>query len=357
MNTLLKSRNALVIPAVFLLIVAVVAGVIVIASQSDANAADCPQNAAAQPAAVAPHSHGSGIASVVKDDVQLIFNVSPAAELYQVVDGELQACSGDLTGEAGAAMKHITLDVNDARLLLGERLPVDVHLTVSRSDTGEVVLDALAPAMVAVGHGYHYGDNFLVPNGATYTWDVEVSPVKALRQSGAQGVWLEPVRWQGEFTLEADGTVTGKGASPQVVGDFTQAGLHVTLSRQDAVQLYDVTGSGSSESEDLPEGSTYFVVDVTDHAVNLEEKIVGVTVTLTFTQGDETFTVDAPAVISPTYGFHYGANVAVGPGEWQVEVTVSDFDFLRHAGAAISLPRNAVTGTFTLLDESQSAAG
>lgn len=353
MNRVLKNRNALAVPAVFLLIVAVVVGVIVIASQSGVNAADCPQSAA-QPAAVAPHAHGAGIASVVKDDVQLIFNVSPAAELYQVVDGQLQACSGDLgTGE----LKHVTLDVNDARLILGERLPVDVRLTISRSDTGEVVLDARAPAMVAAGHGYHYGDNFLLPNDATYTWDVEVSPVKALRQAGAQDLWLEPVRWQGEFTLEADGTVTGKGASPQVIGDFTQSGLHVTLSRQDAVQLYDVSQSGTSRAQDLPGDSTYFVVDVTDHAVNLEEKIVGAAVTLVFTQGDHSFEVDAPAVISPTYGFHYGANVSLGPGEWQIEVTVGGLDFLRHAGAAISLPRNPVTGTLTLPDESQTDAG
>jgi hypothetical protein len=51
-------------------------------------------------------------------------------------------------------------------------------------------------------------------------------------------------------------------------------------------------------------------------------------------------------VISPLYGFHYGANVAPEPGKWQIVVEVSQLDFLRHAGAAVNLARAPVRGSF-----------
>jgi hypothetical protein len=92
--------------------------------------------------------------------------------------------------------------------------------------------------------------------------------------------------------------------------------------------------------------SRYFAVDVTDHAVNYEEKLPGAVVTLIFERGGESFEVVLDPVISPIYGFHYGANVALGPGEWQITVRVEGMDFLRHAGAAVTLARKAVSGSF-----------
>jgi hypothetical protein len=270
-----------------------------------------------------PHSHGGGLETAVTNGMQLILNVSSAAELYQVVDGKLQLCGDSLTDD----MKHVTVDVIDARLMLGERLPVNVALEIRRADTGEVVVQAAAPAMYAPGHGYHFGDNFILPGGADYAWAVTVSPVEALRQGGAQDVWLEPVTWDGEFSLNADGTVTGKAAPVQLIGDFSKNGLHVTLGYQDA----------------MPD-SRYFVVDVTDHAVNYEEKLPGADVTLTFRQDSAEVTTALQPVISPVYGFHYGANIALEPGTWNVTVDVAGLDFLRHAGAAVSLPRGTISG-------------
>ncbi len=297
----------------------------------------------AQAVTLAPHSHGTGLVTAIQNDMQLIMNVGPAAQLYQVVDGTLQACGGDISEPD---LKHITIDVNDARLALGERLPVSVDVIIRRADSGETVVEASAPAMYAPGHGYHFGDNFRLPAGATYDWTAVISPVNALRQEGAQDVWLEPVEWSGSFTLEADGQVTGKAAGPQVVGQFTASGLHVMLSTEAARPLYALA-DGTTAVQDAPAGSRYFVVDVTDHLINYEEKIPGAQVTVTFRQGDETISVPFEPVISPVYGYHYGANVALGPGTWDVTITVGGLDFLRHAGAAVSLPRGSIEGALT----------
>jgi hypothetical protein len=246
----------------------------------------------------------------------------------------------------GEEMKHVTVDVNDARLNPGERLPVTVYLTIRRADSGTVVVERDAPAMYAPGHGYHFGDNFLLENDNAYSWTVTVSPVQALRQAGAQDVWREPVTWEGEFRLDADGNVIDKPAGVQIIGDVSQSGLHVTLGHQDAVPLYDVSENGDAIPQEIAPDSRYFVVDVTDHAVNYEEKLPGATVTLTFRCAGETFDVQAAPVISPLYGFHYGANVPLTPGEWQITVTVEALDFWRHAGAAVSLGREPVSATF-----------
>lgn len=343
-----RNWSMFVFPAIFILVMAPIVAIALITFRPDD--AQC-ENTAALPAA--PHSHGSGLVSVVKDGMQLIFNVTPATELFEVVDGKIQACSGELGGD----MKHVTVDVNDARLRLGERLPVEVNLTLRRADTGDVVLNALAPAMYAPGHGYHFGDNFLVPSGAAYTWTVVVSPVQALRQEGAQDLWLEPVTWEGEFALDEDGAVSGVRDAAQVVGDITRSGVHIALSQHAAVDLYAVDETGVSVPQAAPAGSAYFLVEVTDHTVNYEEKLVGADVTLTFTQGEDVQEVTAQPVISPDYGFHYGANVALEPGAWDVAVTVGGLDFLRHAGAALSLPREPITATFAYEHEPLGDAG
>ncbi len=343
-----RKWSMFVFPAIFILVMAPIVAIALITFRPDD--AQC-EDLAALPAA--PHSHGSGLASTVQDGMQLIFNVSPAAELYEVVDGKVQVCSGELSDD----MKHVTVDVNDARLRLGERLPVEVDLTLRRADTGDVVVNALAPAMYAPGHGYHFGDNFLVPGGAAYTWTVVVSPVQALRQEGAQDLWLEPVTWEGEFVLDEDGTVSGVRGAAQVIGDVMRGGVHVVLSHHAAVDLYAVDEPGLSVPQAAPPGSTYFLVEVTDHVVNYEEKLVGADVTLTFAQGEDVQEVVAPPVISPDYGFHYGANVVLEPGTWEVTVTVGGLDFLRHAGAALSLPREPIVATFTYEHEPAVDAG
>jgi hypothetical protein len=50
--------------------------------------------------------------------------------------------------------------------------------------------------------------------------------------------------------------------------------------------------------------------------------------------------------MSPAYGFHYGANVVLAPGKWQITVQIDHLDFLRHASAAIKLPQKPVSATF-----------
>ena len=77
----------------------------------------------------------------------------------------------------------------------------------------------------------------------------------------------------------------------------------------------------------------------------------------TFTQGEDVQEVTAQPVISPDYGFHYGANVALEPGAWDVAVRVGGLDFLRHAGAALSLPREPITATFAYEHEPLGDAG
>ncbi len=331
-------RKAWIYPLVF---AAVLVPVLVVALLTfDPRAkAECPA-AAPLPAA---HTHGTALASAVVGDMQLVFNVSQAAQLFELVDGSLQVCAGDLTD---SNLKHITLDVNDARLALGERLPVEVGLVVRRADTGATVLQAGAPAMYSAGHGYHFGDNYLLAPAATYEWEVTVSPVHALRQEGAQDLWREPVTWQGSFSLDADGAVVEAPAAAPVVGEFTQGGVHVTLSVEPPQALYEVN-DGTSTAVEIPADSRYFRVDVTDHAVNYEEKIPGAVVTVTFRQADREQVVTLPGVISPRYGYHYGANVALAPGDWAVTVAVGGLDFLRHAGTALSLPRGTISGTFT----------
>ncbi|MBN2304515.1 MAG: hypothetical protein JXQ72_08570 [Anaerolineae bacterium] len=358
----MQNKNLLIYPLIFALILAPVFIVALITYRPGDNCNDC--NCAAFP--VAAHSHGVGLITAVQDDMQLIFNVSAGATLYQIGDdGGLELCGGNTTE---TDLKHITIDVNDARLALGERLPVSVELVLRNADSGAMVLEAAAPAMYAPGHGYHFGDNYLVPPDTTYAWTVTISPVQALRQAGAQNVWLTPVIWEGTFTLDAAGNVVGKDAGLQPVGDWIDKGLHVSVSMGDPVPLYDVTGSDSTGSPDVPSGvgenARYFVVDVTDHAVNYEEKLPGADVTLHFAQaeaqsdaqsdaqsGGTTLEVTASPVISPVYGFHYGANVALAPGTWTVKVTVSGLDFVRHAGAALSLAREPVSKTFVFTVE------
>ncbi len=296
---------------------------------------------------VVSHTHGTGLVTEIKDEMQLILNVSPAAQLYQVVDGNLELCSGDVNDPA---LKHITVDVNDARLVLGERLPVTVQIEIRAADSGEIVVQAGAPAMYSPGHGYHFGDNFNLPNAARYEWAVTISPAQALRQEGAQDVWLEPVTWTGSFELDADGNPVGKAASLTLVDQTTDQGIHIMLSVEDARSLYAMTESGHTEAVNTPPGSQYFVIDVTDHTVNYEEKLPGADVIVTFerreAEGDTVITAPFEPVISPVYGFHYGANVALDSGTWTILVEVSGLDFLRHAGPAVSLARGTLTGRF-----------
>jgi uncharacterized protein involved in high-affinity Fe2+ transport len=337
----MHDKRLLIFPIIFALVLIPVMVVALLVYQPGDSSADCDCSSVAN---AQPHSHGAGLASELRDGMQLIMNVSAGAELYQLVDGKLELC-GELTGD----MKHVTVDVLDARFGLGERLPVTVELVIRRADTGETVVEATAPAMYAPGHGYHFGDNFVLPGGATYDWTFTISPVQALRQEGTQDLWLEPVEWRGSFTLDAEGNVAGRAASLAVIGDFVRSGLHVTLSEGPPVQLYAPDGAGGTMPVPLEPGSRYFVVDVTDHAVNYEEKLPGAKVTLTFARGGESFDVQAEPAISPVYGFHYGANVALDSGEWQITVEVGGLDFLRHAGAAVSLARNPISAAFDYL--------
>jgi hypothetical protein len=332
----MRDKKLYIFPVIFVLVMVPVFIVALLTYRpgQSASGKDCPSVPA-----VISHSHGAALASTIKGDMQLLMNVSAAAPLYEVVDGSLQIC-----GETSGEMKHITVDVNDARLNLGERLPVTVSLTIRRADNGLTVIEATAPAMYSPGHGYHFGDNFLLPAGTEYEWTVIISPVKALRQAGAQQFWLDPVEWEGRFELDADGNVMGQAAKVTPIGDFTESGLHVMLGTHDAAPLYAV--DSTTTPQEIEPGSRYFVVDVTDHAVNYEEKLPGADVVLTFRQGETVLDVPLEAVISPVYGFHYGANVALGPGTWQITVTVAGLDFLRHAGAAVDLAQKPISSTF-----------
>ncbi len=335
----MSDRKLLIFPLIFAL---VLAPVFVVALLTFNPGSECECDCGALPAVA--HSHGYGLTSTIKDDMQLIFNVSPAATLYKVEDGALELCSGDVTD---IELKHITVDVNDARLALGERLPVTVNLTVRDAATDAVIVEAGAPAMYAPGHGYHFGDNYRVPNGGTYTFEVTVSPVQARRLEGAQNIWLEPVTWRGTFEINADGTVAGKASGLQQLGEFTEDGVHVLLSQAAAQPLYEVM-DGQTVASDPLAGARYLVVDVTDHTVNYEEKLPGATVQVTFERAGDTVEATLEPAISPVYGFHYGANVTLDPGEWQATVTVGGLDFLRHAGAAVSLARGTISDTITL---------
>ncbi len=334
----MHGSKLLIYPLIFLLVLVPVFVIALITFRPGDND-DCPTTA---PISYAAHTHSAGLVTETRDGMQLIFNVSPAAQLYQVVEGQLQLCGGDITD---AELKHITVDVNDATLALGERLPVTVSLEVRRADTGTVIVQAAAPAMYAPGHGYHFGDNYRVPAGATYEWTVTISPVQALRQEGAQNLWLEPVEWSGRFSLDEQGQVIGS-STPQLIGEVMRDGLHIVLSYLDEPrQLYAVQ-DGVSEPLEIEPGSRYYLVDVTDHAVNYEQKLPGATVTVTFRRYGVEITVPFQPVIAPGLGFHYGANVPLEPGDWRADVEVSGLDFLRHAGAALSLARAPVRESF-----------
>lgn len=326
-----------------LLFAAVLAPIFIVALLTYNPGSDCECECDALPAAA--HSHGTGLETAIVNDMQLIFNVSPAATLYRVTDGALELCSGDVTD---IELKHITLDVNDARFALGDRLPVNVELVIREAESERIVVEAGAPAMYAVGHGYHFGDNYRVPNGATYTWEATISPVQALRLDGAQDIWLEPVTWSGTFTVNADGTIADQDAGPGMLGQFTVEGIHVTLSTMDAQPRYDVTGGATVAIDPLPD-ARYIVVDVTDHAVNYEEKLPGAQVEVTFAQdGSDPISATLDPAISPVYGYHYGANLVIPAGKWEATVAVSGLDFMRHAGAAVSLARGTVRDTVTV---------
>ena len=169
-----------------------------------------------------------------------------------------------------------------------------------------------------------------------------ISPVQALRVEGTHDRWLEPIEWEGSFSLDEEGNVEGAAMRMEQVGEFSRQGIHVILNAHHAETLYEVVDGEARPVEAMDHdemGTTrYFAVDVTDHVVNYEEKLVGADVTLTFTQGDTSFDVTLPPVISPVMGFHYGANVELAPGEWTITATVGGLDFQRHAGAAVSLP-------------------
>jgi hypothetical protein len=337
----MTGSKSLIYPIVFMLVLAPVLIVALITYDPGGESCEC----AARPGV---HTHGVVLASAVQGNMQLIFNVSPAAQLYQAVDGQLELCGGDISD---TALKHVTVDVNDARLALGERLPVSVEITIRRQDTGEIVVQAGAPATYSPGHGYHFGDNLRVPNGAAYDWEVIVSPVMVTRLEGAQDLWLEPVTWTGSFAINAEGRIVGKAASLQKIGEFTAGGMHITVSQEEAHTLYEPQADGTVIAVDPPPGSRYFVVDVTDHTVNYEEKLPGATVNLTLKQADVTLITTLAPTISPVYGFHYGANVALGAGEWTMIVEVAGLDFLRHAGPAVTgLTRQPVSHTFVLAE-------
>jgi hypothetical protein len=308
----------------------------------DPNGDDC--NCGTAPA-LAAHTHGAGIATTVIDNMQLIFNVSPAATLYKVTDGTLELCAGDVDD---IELKHITLDVKDAGLMPGERLPVTVALTLREAESGDIVVEAGAPAMYAAGHGYHFGDNFRVPSDAVYDWTVTVSPAAAQRLAGAETLWTEPVTWSGTFTVNADGTIAEKAAGLVAIGNFADDGIHVQLSTTHAQTIYDAEGTALV----TPPDSRYLVVDVTDHAVNYEEKLPGAEVTVTLARDGEmptTYTLEP--TLAPLMGFHYGANVPVTAGEWTVTVEVGGLDFMRHAGSAVTLARGTIRDEFVWVVE------
>ena len=117
----MADRKNLIYPIIFVLVLAPV--FIVALLTYDPDEGECCKCEALPPA----HVHGTALDSTVQNDMQLIFNVSSAAQLYQVVDGKLELCGWEFTDDE---MKHITVDVKDARLALGERLPVDVEITL-----------------------------------------------------------------------------------------------------------------------------------------------------------------------------------------------------------------------------------
>lgn len=338
----MSDRKTLIYPIVFLLILA---PVFIVALLTYNPGSDCECDCGTLPALT--HTHGAGLATAVIDDLQLIFNVSPGATLYKVTDGALELCSGDVTD---SALKHITVDVYDARFMLGDRLPVEVTLTIRDATSGALVVEGAAPPMIAAGHGYHFGDNYLVPNGAEYTWEATISPVKALRTEGTRDHWLEPLTWSGTFTVREDGTIVEQAAGPVMLGEFTAEGIHVMISATGAQTLYDVSSAATAALDPAPE-ARYIIVDVTDHIVNYEEKLPGATVEVTFTRGDDTVSATLDPVIAPLIGLHYGANMVLEPGEWDVTVAVSGLDFLRHAGAAVGLARGTVSDTVTVTVE------
>lgn len=347
----MQDKKVFLIPLVFIAVLIPTMIAALLLFRPDEEDADCDCSGALP--AVAPHSHGMALAREMQDSMQLLFNVVGAAEVYDVQDGRLQPVA-----EPDPAMKHVTVDVLDAEIALGERLPVSVQLVVRDAQTGEAVIEDDAPAMYAPGHGYHFGDNYPLAPGKTYDFHVTVSPVEALRLEGTHDRWLEPVEWEGSFSLDEEGNVEGAAMMMEMVGEYSRQGIHVIVYAHHPETLYEVVDGeaqpvGSQDfdnmahDENATSAARYFAVDVTDHAVNYEEKLVGADVTLTFTQDDNSFEVALPPVISPVMGFHYGANVALEPGEWTITATVAGLDFQRHAGAAVSLPLGAVSGDLT----------
>lgn len=336
----MSDRKVWIVLIVFAVVLAPVSLYFLLTYQPGDEEEECP-NAPA----LASHTHGAGIATTVIDHMQIVFNVSPAATLYKVTDGALELCGGDVND---TALKHITLDVNDAALMPGERLPVTVELTIREAESGTIIVAAGAPATYSAGHGYHFGDNYRVPNDATYDWTVTVSPAEAQRLAGAEHLWREPVTWSGTFTVNADGTIAEKAAGLVPIGDFTADGIHVQLSHTTPQTITTTDGTTLA----APPDSRYLVVDVTDHAVNYEEKLPGAAITVTLRRdgaAEANYTLEP--TLAPLLGFHYGANVPLPAGEWTITVDVGGLDFVRHAGAALTLARGTLRETFTFVVE------
>ena len=86
----MRDKRLLIFPAVFALVLIPVLVVALLIYQPNDSSADCDCSTTAN---LQPHSHGSGLVSEIRDGMQLIMNVSAAAELYQLVDGKLSCAA------------------------------------------------------------------------------------------------------------------------------------------------------------------------------------------------------------------------------------------------------------------------
>ena len=76
----------------------------------------------------------------------------------------------------------------------GELLPVDAGATLSVSRNGDPV-ETVAPwPMLSQTMGFHFGDNIPLPDDGTYTVEVTVNPIEAVRKTGAFAGRFEQTR-------------------------------------------------------------------------------------------------------------------------------------------------------------------
>jgi hypothetical protein len=169
------------------------------------------------------------------------------------------------------------------KIALGERLPVSVRLVVRDAETGDTVIDVDAPAMYAPGPATTSATITRWRPASSTTWPRDRQPGAALRLEAwkiagwSQSSGKAAFDWTQRATTRASDVGCRWLASSRSRHPREPHAHHAEM-------LYEVRDGaaqpvalrhGARPYDDGERRDALFRVDVTDHAVNYEEKLVG----------------------------------------------------------------------------------